>query len=152
MFLRSYCNVIYVYTFQDDPIEDISPLMLSSCTASQLRSLANVDTNHILMCHHTETRLDGEVVSIFAYGLCTDETVHKPAFLTFTWGEKLSHKPIANDKYEYMYPIDLPIGWGLDGSILEYVLSWVQMAGHKGKGIEGQEYPHCYQMWHLRLI
>ena len=46
--------------------------MLPSCTASQLRSLAYVDTNHILMHHHPETRLDGEVVSIFAYGLCTE--------------------------------------------------------------------------------
>ena len=105
--------------------------MLPSCTASQLRSLAHVDTNHILKHHQPLTRLDGEVVSVFAYGLCTDETVLKLASLTSTQGEKLSHKPIANDKceFEYIYSIDLPIGWGLDGSISEYVYSQVQMAG-----------------------
>ena len=81
--------------------------------------MAHVDTNHILKHDQPLTRLDGEVVSVFAYGLCTDETVHKLASLTFTRGEKLSHKPIANNEYEYeyIYSIDLPIGWGLDGSV-----------------------------------
>ena len=66
----------------------------------------------------------------------------------------LSHKPIANDEYEfeYIYAIDLLMGWGLDGTISEYVYSWVQMAGPKGKGIEGWECLHCHQMWPLRLI
>ena len=92
--------------------------MLPSCTASQLRSLAYADTNHILNHHQPLTRLDGEVVSIFAYGLCTDETVHKLASLTFTCSEKLSHKPIAKDEseFEYIFSINLPIGWGFDGS------------------------------------
>ena len=87
--------------------------MLPSCAASQSGSLAYVDTNHILKRHHSEKVLfDGEVVSIFAYSLCTDETVHKLASLTFTRGEMLSHKPIANDEYEfeYIYATDLPIG------------------------------------------
>ena len=128
--------------------------MLPSCTASQLRSLAYVDTNYILKCHNPETRLDAEVVSVFAYGLCTDETVHKLASLTFTRGEKLSHKPIANDEYEfeYIYSIDLPIGWGLNGTVSEYVYSQAQTAVLEGKGFEGWEYPHCHHMWPLRLI
>ena len=102
-----------------------------------------MDTNHILMCHHPETRLDGEVVSVFAFGLCTDETVHKLTSLTFTQGEKLSHKPIANDEYEfeYIYSIDLPIGWGLDGSVSEYVYSRVQMAGHEGRELKAGSIP-----------
>ena len=59
----------------------------------------------------------------------------------------LSHKPIANDKYEfeYIYAIDLPIDCGLNGTALEYVYSRVQTAGPKGEGIEGWEYPHCHQ-------
>ena len=66
----------------------------------------------------------------------------------------LSCKPKANDEYEfeYIYAIDLPIGWGLDGTISEYVYSQVQMAGPKGKGFKGWEYPHCHQMWPLGLI
>ena len=78
----------------------------------------------------------------------------KLASLTFTRGEKLSHKPIANEEYdfEYIYSTDLPIGWGLDGSVSEYVYSRAQMAGPQGEGIEGWEYPHCHQMWPLRLI
>ena len=52
----------------------------------------------------------------------------------------------------HIYSIDLPIGWGLDGSILEYVHSWVQTTGPQGEGIEGQECPHCHQVWPLRLI
>ena len=83
-FSEAGVNVLYVYTFKDDLIGDISPLMLPSCTAIQLRSLAYVDTNNILKGHHPETRLDVEVISIFAYGLCTDETVQKLASLTFT--------------------------------------------------------------------
>ena len=51
--------------------------------------------------------------------------MHKLASLTFTQGEKLSHKPIANEEYEFehIYSIDLPIGWGLDGSVSECLLS-----------------------------
>ena len=112
-----------------------------------------MNSNHILKHHHPEKVLfDGEVVSVFACGLCTHETVHKLVSLTSTRGEMLSHKPNGKYEFEYIYAIDLPIGWGLDGTVAEYVFSWVQTEGPKSKGIEDQEYPLCHQLWPLRLI
>ena len=55
----------------------------------------------------------------------------------------LSHKPIANEKYEfeYIFAIDLPIGWGLDGTILEYVTLGFRWQGLKARASKAGSIP-----------